>query len=321
MFYLQNVEEWLEEILDTCRKNRLDPSKSIFCLILFSSLDDSYVKFFRKKKDQIFSYSGKNVHLFTPIIYKNDVVPDEEWRILRQTFVNSGIHINYGPSAVLFRLKKRDLHTGFDPEYIGAFALPEQKRISPLMRDFVSICIHNQATTKSLLSNLSEMLGGPNLIHRDFDSSEINLTPRENPLHAPAVFLSYSHEDGEIVSRVYEELKRHGLRVWFDKFEIHVGANVINDVKRGLDASDAALLFLSASSANSSWLPFEGAFFHGAGPGRAIIPIVLDEEGKELARRLPLTKDRLYIDMSGSGKQSESFKALADQVRRAVHTS
>ncbi len=250
--------------------------------MIFSSLDNSYVLFFRRNKEQISSYSGENVHLFTPMVFDNDVIPDGEWHVLRDNFIRSGIELGSGPSVILFCLRKRDRRPGYDPEYVGAFALPERKGVARLMREFVSICIKYRANPAALLPNLSEMLGKPNLIKNRIDPTEINITSGDSPLHAPTVFLSYSHADSEIVLRAYGELNRHGLRVWLDKYEIPIGAYIFEDVKRGLGASDAALLFLSANSAKSSWLPFEGAFLHGRDTERAIIPIVLGWGGKSV---------------------------------------
>lgn len=321
MFYLGNVESWLEEIVDTCSKNVLDPSKSIFCLMLFSSLDTSYVDFFKRNKEKISSFSGENVHIFTPIIYNNQTIPDSEWRLLRKSFVEAGANLGFGPSVVLFRLEKREYGSGYNPEYLGAFTLPDKgssKFLIRLMRDFVSICVAGRSDTTSLLLEVSRILGASNLITRRFSPAQIRLTANESPLHSPTVFLSYSHADSELVLHACDQLKQHGLRVWLDRYEMRAGADVMEDVKRGLNTSDAALLFLSANSATSSWLPFEGAFFHGRNSDRPIIPIVLDKEGKDLASRLPFTSGRIYVDMTDSSKEGGAFQLLAAQIRRMV---
>jgi hypothetical protein len=71
MFYLFNVDAWLEEILDRCSEKRLNPQTSIFAIFMFSSLDIEYVNFFAKYKSQISAASGESVHLFTPVVYND----------------------------------------------------------------------------------------------------------------------------------------------------------------------------------------------------------------------------------------------------------
>lgn len=315
------MQGWLQEIVDQCGKNGLNPSGSTFCIFLFSSLDEKYVTFFQKKRKNISSYSGENVHIFTPVIYNDGLIPDGEWLSLREKFSTAGIGLGSGPSVVLFRLRKSAQHTGYDPAYFGAFNLPERKPIGPLIRDFVSACISNRFDENSLVHQITLLLGEKNLIDGKIITNEVELTPGINPLNAPSIFLSYSHDDSNIVSRVYSELKNNGLRVWLDRYDLAAGSLVAEDIERGLRISDAVIMFLSANSARSSWLPFEGAFFHGAGPTRPVIPIVLDVEGKALASRLPVTNGRLYIDMSDHSNHEAAFVRLAEQVKRALHIS
>ncbi len=103
MFYVFNVHEWLTEVITACNENQLSPEESLFALALFSSLDEEHVRFFRDRKSQVSSYSGENVHIFTPIIYE-DVIPDNEWRELRDDFNRAGIeqrHQKFEPVALL----------------------------------------------------------------------------------------------------------------------------------------------------------------------------------------------------------------------------
>ena len=51
------------------------------------------------------------------MIFDNDVVPDNEWQLLRHGFSEAGIPLSSRPSAILFRLRKRSEATGFDPYY------------------------------------------------------------------------------------------------------------------------------------------------------------------------------------------------------------
>jgi hypothetical protein len=104
MFYVFNVQQWLDEVVSACSENSLDSEDSVFVLLIFSSLNFDFVTFFRDRKPQISQYSGKNVHIFTPMIFDEDVVPDGEWRFIREGFSNTGIQLSNRPSAILFHL-------------------------------------------------------------------------------------------------------------------------------------------------------------------------------------------------------------------------
>lgn len=44
------------------------------------------------------------------------------------------------------------------------------------------------------------------------------------PDHSKRLFISYSSKDHEFVSRVATDLKSYGVDVWWDKWEMEVGA-------------------------------------------------------------------------------------------------
>ena len=128
MFYVGNVHRWLDEVIEACNDNGFKPKESIFCLALFSSLDVELLSFFRDRRKQISSYSGMNVHIFTPIIY-DDVVPDDEWRMLRDQLIQEGIRLGPEPAVLFFRLE--NYHAGhkgkswnsYQPDFFAAHHL------------------------------------------------------------------------------------------------------------------------------------------------------------------------------------------------------
>jgi hypothetical protein len=314
MFYVFNVQQWLGEVVDACRENHLDPEDSIFALVMFSSLDFDFVRFFRERKPQISQYSGDNVHLFTPMIYDEDVVPDGEWRSVREGFSNAGIPLSNRPSVILFHLCKRPEATGFDPHYVAAFELPPFSRFETKLRDFVDACIAHRKNDSRLTRELATLFATPNRIQHVLGDTPLSGWPISDVLHAPRVFISYTHADKDTVLDIYNSLKGDHVKLWLDQFEIVPGDRIRESVEQGLRKSDALLMVLSSHSKESNWVSFEGSLFHGQGANKPIIPVVIDDGGKNLANRLPFLQDRLYVDLTNPKRKREAIKELAEAI-------
>lgn len=283
MFHVFNVQQWLSEVVSACNENSLDPEDSVFVLLIFSSLDFDFVTFFRDRKLQISEYSGENVHIFTPMIFDNDLVPDNEWRLIRDEFFEAGIPLGTNPAAILFHLRKRSEATGFDPHYFAAFELPAFDRFERVLRDFIETCIRYRGDESRLTRGLGTLLGARNLAHHTPNETPLSRWSITEVLHAPKVFISYSHDDKQTVLDLYRQLKNSGISFWLDQFELIPGMLLQQKIEDALRTSDAMLAVLSRNSIRSEWIRFEEAFFHGQNNKGPIIPVVLDDEGKSLA--------------------------------------
>src|ERR1035437_755218 len=109
MFYIdQTTEKWIDSVINSMNEYQLKPDNSRFMIALFSSMDSDFVKYFRENKEQISSFSGKNFHVFTPIIYNNNLIPDDDWRKLKNEFNERGIPVKTDPVLIFFELKKQN---------------------------------------------------------------------------------------------------------------------------------------------------------------------------------------------------------------------
>lgn len=311
MFYVFNVQQWLDEVVSACFENHLDPEDSVFVLLMFSSLDFEFVTFFRDRKPQISMYSGKNVHIFTPMIFDEAVVPDSEWRRIRDGFSEAGIPLRNRPSAILFHLRKRPEATGYDPHYFAAFELPVFGKFEEGLRDFVDMCIVHRKDGGRLSRELGTLLRAPNLVRHIERDTLLSEWPIAVVLHAPKVFISYTHTDKHSVLDLYHRLKATRVNFWLDQFELTPGALFQQEIEGALRASDAVLMVLSRNSSRSKWVPFEGSFFYSLGNKKLIIPVVLDDEGKLLASELPFLTGRLYVDLSNPEAWDGSIAGLS----------
>jgi hypothetical protein len=311
MFYVFNVQQWLDEVASVCSENNLDPEDSVFALLIFSSLDFNFVSFFRERKAQISQYAGNNVHIFTPMIFDNDVVPDGEWRAIREGFSDAGIKLGNLPSVILFHLHKRANATGYDPHYFAAFELPEFDEFQRRLRDYVDACIAHRKNETRLTRELGILFRQPNLVSDVSGRTPLSDWHIANVLHAPKVFISYSHADKLPVLELYHQLKDTKAKLWLDQFELSPGVRFQQEIERALRASDAVLVVLSRNSKTSKWIPFEASVFYGQSNKKLIIPVVLDDEGKSLANELPFLQGRLYIDLSNAEARQDSIARLS----------
>lgn len=80
------------------------------------------------------------------------------------------------------------------------------------------------------------------------------------------VFLSHSSRDKEVVRELAERLKRDGLRVWFDQWEIKPGDNIPSKIEEGLEHSRVLVLCISANAFGSDWSQLESGTFRFRDP-------------------------------------------------------
>ena len=94
------------------------------------------------------------------------------------------------------------------------------------------------------------------------------------------VFLGHSSKDKAVVRAVAERLRKDGLRVWFDEWEITPGDSIPAKMEEGLEHSRVLLLCMSASAFGSEWAQLEAGTFRFRDPlnkERRFIPVRLDD--------------------------------------------
>lgn len=89
---------------------------------------------------------------------------------------------------------------------------------------------------------------------------------------SPKVFISYSHDDDEWVRAFAEALRDQNVDVWFDQWDVALGASLHDALETGLRESDAMVTVVSRSNARSPNMFFELGL--ALGMGKRLIPIV-----------------------------------------------
>ena len=67
------------------------------------------------------------------------------------------------------------------------------------------------------------------------------------------VFLSHSAKDKAVVRTVAERLRRDGLRVWLDEWEIRVGDSIPSKIEEGLERARVLVLCLPGAAGDSQF--------------------------------------------------------------------
>jgi small GTP-binding protein len=94
------------------------------------------------------------------------------------------------------------------------------------------------------------------------------------------VFLSHSAKDKPAALELAERLKRDGLRVWLDDWDIRPGDMIGLKINRALEQSRTLVLVMSANASESEWVNFESQtilFSDPTNQQRRFIPLRLDD--------------------------------------------
>ncbi|GJQ24793.1 hypothetical protein BIY37_06995 [Candidatus Brocadia sapporoensis] len=316
MWYIHPTEKWIEEVVRLMNEQQLKPENSRFMIAFFSSLDNEYVDYFKNNKDRISSFSGKNFHIFTPLIYEGNIIPDEDWRYMRNEFKTMGIPLKNDPTFIFFSLEGGGVPKPggwstyhYYPEFFAGFACSTFDRFPHKLKEAINACIEVKRT-HHLAQKLSETFLSENLIWHDRVNHQFKETITRQ-LPKSTVFISHSSKDKAFVKKLIHELSSD-IRFWIDENEILAGADIQQTITNSLRSCDTdyLLLVISRHSTESSWVNFEVSQFMGFADGKNIIPVVLTKEESfpepidNLIRRLK------YIDFSDESKWSEGIGEL-----------
>lgn len=76
---------------------------------------------------------------------------------------------------------------------------------------------------------------------------------KETVKNKPNLFLCHSSQDKSFVLRLANDLRRFGLGVWLDVWEIRVGQSIIDRIEHGIRNNDFLVFVLSPAAVASSW--------------------------------------------------------------------
>ena len=297
MFHIQQpTEQWIDEVVNVINENQLKPEESKFMMAFFSSMDSEFVEYFQNNKTQISSFSGHNFHIFTPLIYEDRVIPDEEWRKMRNEFKSFGIPIGTEPTFIFFNIFKSK-QDKYEPTFFAGFECNTFNEFPRKLKNAIDKSIETK-DTKRLANKLSEVFLSKNIIPIDKVNNILKETISRK-LPQAKVFISHSSKDKPFVHKLKEELsKDNSLKFWIDENEILAGDDIQKTISESLKEMDYLLLVISENSIKSPWVNFEVSQFMGIAENKRIIPIILSK-GQSFSEPIDNLVRRLnYLDFS-----------------------
>ena len=319
MWYLQSTIKWLEEIVRRINEKQLKPEESKFMIAFFSSLDQKFVTYFQKNKDQISSYSGQNFHIFTPLIFENNIIPDNDWRMIKKEFNSKGIPIDNDPTFIFFKIKQIN-EGGYEPTFFAGFECNNFNNFPTKLRNVIDTSIDTE-NISLLQQNLTEIFLNKNIIPVDKVDRSLKQSFTES-LPKFKIFISHSSKDKQFVKKlIYELSDKIDTKFWIDEKDIFVGDDIQKSITDNLKQSDYLFLIISDDSINSSWVNFEVSQFMGFSNGNNIIPIVISKEKKfsdpidNLIRRLK------YLDFSDDKNWKKNIDEIMSKLLNSLETT
>ncbi len=128
------------------------------------------------------------------------------------------------------------------------------------------------------------------------------------------IFISYSSHDKAVAEKIAEWLKSEGLEVWYDKWEILVGHDIVDKVYTGIRDSRFLLVLLSEKSVKSKWVQQEinAAKLTEIESGYTVVlPAIIDEKAKPLIPEALKTKRYANLAANFESAMSEIVRAVS----------
>jgi hypothetical protein len=122
----------------------------------------------------------------------------------------------------------------------------------------------------------------------------------------PVIFISYSHDDAEVASRIAVALSDAGMKPWIDSVEIKPGDSFLEMMNKGLGTASYLVALLSRSSQYSRWMSREWLAAL-ASKDTVVIPVLLDDSDVP-----PLLRDIVHIDMGRKGTIENGVSELTN---------
>jgi hypothetical protein len=132
------------------------------------------------------------------------------------------------------------------------------------------------------------------------------------------VFISYSHDDKDVVDALAHRLATDQINYWLDEKDLFVGDVVDKAISRGIQESLLFIIVLTPTSISSKWVERElDEAAHEESEGlKIILPIVAKDLPRE---RIPARlRRKLYVDISMSF--DDGYKKLTRSIRHHLRT-
>jgi len=265
MWHIHPTEHWIGDVVGFINERQLSLEDSKFMIAFFSSMDNEFVEYFKHNKNQISSFSGRSFHIFTPLIYEGNVVPDEDWRYMRKEFRDFvGLPINTDPTFIFFSLENLG-QDRYEPVFFAGFTCNSFDNFPNKIKNAIDSCVEMD-NDHQLTRKLSEIFLSENIIPRDKINREFKATITraiaEKNKFTSILFLAADPTNasrlrlGEEFREIQEKLKIAQLRKRF-KLELPQLSIRSADISQALLDIEPQIVHFSGHGASNGALCFE----------------------------------------------------------------
>jgi hypothetical protein len=129
------------------------------------------------------------------------------------------------------------------------------------------------------------------------------------------VFISHASEDkAGFVTPLANELRKHGLKVWFDKFTLKVGDSLHRSIEKGLARSRFGVVVFSPKFLAKNWpqAELDGLFAREMDGRKVILPVWHKISAVRMKKALPILADKVAL------RSSDGMEAVARSLVEAI---
>ncbi len=133
------------------------------------------------------------------------------------------------------------------------------------------------------------------------------------------VFISHASEDKDAVVRpLANALVEHGLKVWYDEFELKIGDSLRRKIDKGLANSRFGVVVLSRNFIRKGWTNYEldGIITKAVSGEQVMLPIWHNVTKQEIVDFSPSLADKLARNTSSS-----TIEEIADEISALIKIS
>ena len=115
------------------------------------------------------------------------------------------------------------------------------------------------------------------------DNPDVPISDESEQASNYDVFISHATEDKENVVRPLAiSLVSHGLKVWYDEFELRIGDNLRRKIDTGVSRSRFGVVVISPSFLGKNWTQYEldGLVSRELTDGKVILPLCIKSANK-----------------------------------------
>jgi len=130
------------------------------------------------------------------------------------------------------------------------------------------------------------------------------------------VFISHASEDkDEVVRPLAHRLQKHGLKVWYDEFELKIGDSLRRKIDKGIANSRFGVVILSTAFINKGWTNYEldGLVSKAVSGEQIILPIWHNITKQQVINYCPSLVDKLARNTA-----INTIEEIADEIYAVI---